>query len=74
MDETHDYRAYFFVAGLPTLLAGFIILPLRFMTKVEDKKNCINEELFNEKEADCDHTNRDYGKEEHVCMLYQTTV
>ena len=74
VDQTNDYRAYFFVAGLPPILAAIIMFPLRFMTTTEDAKNFVTEQVCANKDCDHDPIDADCGKDEQLTILYETSV
>jgi len=46
VDQTSDYRSYFFVAGIPPLISAIIIFPLRFMKRSEEAKYDFAEQLL----------------------------
>ena len=72
MDQTNDYRSYFFVAGLPSLISAIIIFPLRFMKRVEDAKNDFNEQLCSKTELDL--SPKCFNANEKLSMLFETSV
>ena len=73
MDQTNDYRSYFFVAGIPPLISAIIIFPLRFMKRAEDAKNDFTEQLCSEREEN-NPPLKDCSDDDNLTMLYETSV
>ena len=73
MDQTNDYRSYFFVAGIPPLTSAIIIFPLRFMEKARDARNDFGEQLCSEREGNISPL-KDYSNDDNLTMLFESSV
>ena len=74
MDQTSDYRAFFYVAGLPPLLSAMIIYPIRYIKTSQVAKDGATDKLYMDEETDSNCNKIDKNKIEKLMILMETPV
>ena len=74
VNQTSDYRFYFFVAGLPPLISAIIIFLLRFMKRAEDAKYDFAEQLFSKIDSNSESSRPKCRRNENFALVFESSL